>query len=327
VIDLDSHLMEPFDYLTAHATAQHRDRLQLAMVVDVADDDPEWSAVGAFDRAERAAWCDANGISRQLVLPGASHVQFLGTPLVVDAARAQHRAALAWADGDPRFVMAACIPIDTPAASLLVEEAADAGFGVVLLTTGDALPPPPTATADLWAAIEATGVVAVLHFGTTGTGLPANWRNRGRNDREAADPIDIVCAHHGAEAIIARLALSGVFDQRPALRLLVAEHGASWLPGFLGALDACQRAFRSVDPTLPEHEPLSHQVRRAVTVTPFTFEPVGDLIDRIGTDVLAFATDHPHLEGGRDPATRFRAALGDRDSTPFFHSNAANLLT
>ena len=67
-------------------------------------------------------------------------------------------------------------------------------------------------------------------------------------------------------------------------------------------------------------------MRRAVTVTPFAFEPVGDLIDRTGTDMLAFATDHPHPEAGRDPAARFRTSIGDRDGTPFFTSNATALL-
>ncbi len=55
----------------------------------------------------------------------------------------------------------------------MVDEAAAAGFRVVLLTTGATLPQPPTAMADLWAALEATGMIAVFHFGTTGTGLPA----------------------------------------------------------------------------------------------------------------------------------------------------------
>ncbi len=76
----------------------------------------------------------------------------------------------------------------------------------------------------------------------------------------------MVSANHVAEAIVARLALSGVFDQRPNLRLLLAEH------------------------------------------------------------VLAFATDHPHPEGGRDPAARFQAATGDRDSAPFFSTNGAALI-
>ncbi len=326
MIDLDSHLMEPVDYLSSHAPTADRDRLALTIPAGLAEDDPEWSAPGAFDHAERAAWLHDHGITRQLVLPGTSHVQFLGTPLAVEAARAQHRAAMAWADGDRRFEMAACIPTDTPVTSQLVEEAATAGFRVVLLTTGGVLPPPPTAMAELWAAIEANSMVAVFHFGTSGTGLPAGWRNAGRPRGEAADPIDVVCAHHGAEAITARLALSGVFDQRPNLRLLLAEHGASWLPGCLIALDACQRAFRAADPTIPDRELLSVQVRRALTVTPFAFEPVGDLIDRIGSDVLAFATDHPHPEGGRAPAARFQTAIGDRESAPFFAINATALL-
>ena len=64
-----------------------------------------------------------------------------------------------------------CVPIDSPIAPLLVEEAAAAGFGVVLLTISEAIPPPPPAMTDPWAALEATGTVAAFHFGTTGTGL------------------------------------------------------------------------------------------------------------------------------------------------------------
>ncbi len=64
----------------------------------------------------------------------------------------------------------------------------------------------------LWSALAEAGVVGMLHFGTTWDTLPSTWRaDAQRSDGEAADPIDVVCAHHAAEAVVARLALSGVF--------------------------------------------------------------------------------------------------------------------
>jgi hypothetical protein len=75
------------------------------------------------------------------------------------------------------------------------------------------------------------------------------------------------------------------------------EHSAAWLPGCLTALDACQRAFARHDPNIHQDEPLSLQVCRALTVVPFVFEQVGDLIDRVDPGVIAFGTDHPHSEG------------------------------
>jgi hypothetical protein len=37
----------------------------------------------------------------------------------------------------------------------------------------------------------------------------------------------------------------------------------------LVSLDACQRAYRRLDDRIPQGEPLSARVRRALTVTPF----------------------------------------------------------
>jgi len=211
-------------------------------------------------------------------------------------------------------------------AELLVQEAATRGFAAVLLTTSKVAPPAPDALDGVWAALDETGLVAVLHFGTTGMTLPRGWRRvADRTDGEAADPIDVVCAHHGAEAIVARLALSGILEGRPGLRVLTAEHGAAWLPGLLTSLDACQRAFRSTDPGIPQDTPLSTQVRRALTVTPFVFERIGELQDQVGDGILAFATDHPHPEGGRDAAGSFSRSLGDRAGAAFFEGNAAGL--
>lgn len=334
MIDLDSHLMEPRDYLLPFAPASLSEQLTMAGAPSrdemIAGSAGQWSTPGAFDRSERRALLDRLGIQRQVVLPGISHVAHLGTLRAVESARAQHRAATAWADGDPRFCPAAVIPMDHPGDALdLIGDAADDGFRLVLMTSGRSQPVPPNhpAQARIWHALAESGLVGVLHFGTTGAGLSKSWRTLDAEvGDDAADPMDVVVAHHGVETMIARMALSGMLGREQAPKLLLAEHGAGWLPGFLTSLDACQRAFRRLDPLIPQGEPLSAQVRRAITVVPFAFEPVGDLIDRIGPDVLGFATDHPHPEGGRDPVATFGDALGTRDSSAFFNENGTRLL-
>ena len=333
MIDLDSHLMEPRDYLAKFAPSTLIEALTLhgapSRDVIASGDGGQWSTRGAFDRAERITVLDAFGIDQQIVLPGISHVAHLGTSVVVESARAQRRAALAWADDDPRFVPVAIAPIDDAASAVqLIEEAAAAGCRAVLMTTGHATPTSPTDAqqSTVWDALRDTGLIGVLHFGTTGSGLPDAWRTGPAGAADAADAIDVVIAHHGAEAVLARMALSGLLAGPTPPRLLIAEHGASWLPGLCTSLDACQRAFRSLDPTIPQAEPLSIQLCRAVTVVPFIFEPVGDLIDRIGDDVLSFGTDHPHPEGGKDPIRSFTTALGNRDPSAFFDRNAQRLL-
>ena len=354
MIDLDSHLMEPADYLVAFAPRRLHSELVMAGAPTAAQvaagDAGQWSIDGAFDRGARRRLLDERGISRQVVLPGLSHVAHLGTSLALPAARAQRRAVLAWADDDARFVPVAVVPIDEPEhAVALIGEAVEAGIATVQLTTARRLPPPPIERDQqrIWDAIADAGAVAVLHFGTTGTVLPDAWRSRRRATdpagsvgdtidepideprAEHADPIDVVIAHHAAEAVVARLALSGMLGDRggrPPLRLLIAEHGAGWLPPLLVSLDACQRAFRRLDADIPQDEPLSAQVVRALTVVPFVFEPIGPIIDRIGPEVLGFATDHPHPEGGRDPSGSFRVSLGDRDGAAFFEGNARRLL-
>lgn len=293
-------------------------------------DTGQWSFDAAFDRVERRSMLDRVGIARQVVLPGLSHISHLGTPLAVEAARAQRRAVTAWADGDPRFLPVAVVPIDEADIAIdLIGDAAEGGLRLVLLTTSGTGVTPPNDPEQIrvWHALADSGLVGVLHFGTTGGGPSRRWRTleAGIGD-DAADPMDVVLAHQGAEAIIARMALSGMFNRTPAPRLLIAEHGAGWLPGLFTSLDACQRAFRAIEPNIPQEELLSTQVRRAITVVPFVFEPVGQLIDRIGEDVLGFATDHPHPEGGRDPVGTFAASLGDRDGGAFFTNNGTRLL-
>ena len=105
-------------------------------------------------------------------------------------------------------------------------------------------------------------------------------------------------------------------------------HGAGRLPVPVRNVRYRRRPVdgRRVDPGIPQDEPLSAQVRRALTPVPqpFGFEPIGQLVDLIGEDVPRdSATDHPHPEGGKNPAGRFQQALDGRPARD--RSSAATL--
>jgi predicted TIM-barrel fold metal-dependent hydrolase len=324
MIDLDSHLMEPQDFLVPFAPVALRDALVLRAAPSDqqirSGDAGQWSAPGAFDRGERRVLLDQLGIERQVVLPGLAHVAHLGSSLVVEAARAQRRAMTAWADADPRFVPVAVVPTDEPDSAIdLIGDAAEAGFRLVLLTTARPQPTLPTSPDQVrvWHALADSGLAGVLHFGTTGTGLPTSWRTVGLNNDPFADAMDVVLAHQGVEAVVAAMALSGMFSRTPSPRLLVVEHGSQWVPGLFRALDSVPQSTDAL---------LSIQVENALTVVPFAVEPVGQLIDAIGDRVLGFATGHPHPREEADAVATFAAALGGRDGAAFFSSNGTRLL-
>jgi predicted TIM-barrel fold metal-dependent hydrolase len=74
----------------------------------------------------------------------------------------------------------------------------------------------------------------------------------------------------------------------------------------------------------------SEYINRNVRVAPFDFEPVDEYIEKFGLeDVYCFATDYPHVEGGRDPMARLGerlAPLGEKVLEKFFCTNGEWLL-
>ena len=61
----------------------------------------------------------------------------------------------------------------------------------------------------------------------------------------------------------------------------------------------------------------SDYVRRQVRATPFHMEDTGWILrhGNLGTDMLMFNTDYPHLEGGTDPFGDFERSLNAVNAT------------
>ena len=129
---------------------------------------------------------------------------------------------------------------------------------------------------------------------------------------------------------LATMIIDGVLDRFPSLKVGVIEQGASWLPGWMRALDSAQTAFSKNEERLQRLElKLSDYVRRQVRVTPYPHEDAGWIIEQAGEEVCLFSSDYPHVEGGRNPLGRFAASterLSDMALQRFYCDNFVDLM-
>ena len=160
-----------------------------------------------------------------------------------------------------------------------------------------------------WAMLAEADCAVTLHIG--GQGL--FFRSRAWGDAEpfrgfmalgefAVDPWALSAVHLPFQNFLATMVTGGVFVRHPKLRFGVMEVGAYWLGPLMELLDLwhVNLGFFNTNPhKLPELP--SVYIKRNVRVSVFPFEPVDQYIDRYGLeDVLAFSTDYPHVEGGKD---------------------------
>ena len=137
--------------------------------------------------------------------------------------------------------------------------------------------------------------------------------------------LDYSVLHHAAERFISAMVLSGVFERHRQLRGAAVELGATWVPSFLKILDNTVHAFSRVQPELAgmSRKP-SEQLTEQMGFTAFPFEDVGTLIEHSNADLYMFASDYPHIEGGRDPLgsfDRYLTAHNEVTKQKFFQEN------
>ena len=367
-LDADSHLMELPGFLDPFIEESMRDRLltrsldRLAPVFDAATDaagrrstdpaeqaaaeqrllvDKGWSAMGAFDPAERSRVVDLLGVEGQLVFATFATALFMGhdLDLVYAGSAAHNRAVAAFCEHDPRLLPVAWVPLDdTDRALTLLKEALDLGCAAVHVpstASGTRAPTHPDLE-PFWATLDARRVPFVLHIGGGGRLLDRNFHNNGRpvtdhlGGGENIRSKDFLCIAHSPELFLGTLILDGLFDRFPNLRGGVIEEGAGWVVSWLRQLDYAQTAFRRTEQPLRDLQRRpSEYVHEHLRFTPFAGEPVGWMIEQAGADLFMFSTDYPHPEGGRDPLAKFEAAMPDvseADKHRFYYENMAYLL-
>jgi len=172
------------------------------------------------------------------------------------------------------------------------------------------------------------------------------WARNGRDLTTFARLNDSVFSQEYPMSVmmfVAAMVFDGVFERHPALCLIIAECGHTWVPGLMHNIDkALNRQSPSEDAVVPSYRlPLapSDYVRRQVRVAPlpgfcavpgFVSEPLAATVARLpADDVLVFSTDYPHLEGRANAREVFAGMLPEDEHLRerFFGGSVADLLT
>lgn len=196
-----------------------------------------------------------------------------------------------------------------------------------------------------YAMLAEANVALTLHIGGDSLLFRTNDWNKAKafegfkdTPEVGMDPWTLSALHLASQNFIATMVTGGVFDRHPTLRVGVLEYCAHWIGPLAQMLDLWHDNNQSIHPVsfadgskgrrLPMRP--SEYISRNVRVAPFDFEPVGKYIEMFGLeDVYCFASDYPHIEGGRKPVDKFAASLeplGHRVMEKFFVTNGGLLL-
>jgi predicted TIM-barrel fold metal-dependent hydrolase len=368
--DADSHLMETSDWLVSYADRGIRDRLRplqlggagrlAAEAVEAAEarrGDPAaadeaaenlmiakgWSALGAFDPAERSRALDLLGFDRQLVFSTFASTQFVfdeELDVVYGGARAHNRAMADFCADDERLMGVGFVPLtDAAHAEREIDLAMADGCAAVLVPSAPPRDKSPTHPDfdGVWARLQDAGVPFMLHVGGGGRALRRSFHENGRprptdflGGGENIRSKDFMVLHNPPETFLSVMILDGVLERFPRLRGGCIEQGAMWVVPWLKRLDIAQDTFARTEP-LVRDLPMraSDYVRRQIRFTPFSTEPIGWMIEHGGSELFLFSSDYPHPEGGRDPLARFEMSLADTpepDKERFYAGNFADMM-
>lgn len=158
------------------------------------------------------------------------------------------------------------MPLDHPNLEPLWKAAADYDLGVVLHTF-TVMPPYAPGGEDTWGNL---------------------WLQR-----SAAHPW---CGMRNMASLIG----SGAMERYPNLRVATLEAGHGWLPFWMARIDEHARTVRAGLPEsfkgLPSDYVLSGRYYQSIDISE-GLDITRSVLDRVGTDVLMFATDYPHGGG------------------------------
>lgn len=304
----------PIREMYRQADAEGRARM-VQLVVDQIQ-----GVAGAWKPADRLAHLDAQGIDRQLLLP-----TFAFTPIA--AARRSRPAETVqrmqayntWAcetlaGHTERLIPVGIVDFETMERDALCDEltrlrrAGSRSF--VFWPTparGKSLAHPDFDR--VWTHAAEIGMVPMVHVGGGRPGVDDGWLVNGRPFPMSLASY-LLQLHQLPEVFLSEMIVNGVLERNPTLRVFVCELGVDWLPEWMARIDRLRNFAERMGGERWAH-PLkpSDYVRRQVRVSPLDFDPVADTIERVGPDVIVFASDYPHPEGGADATARCRAEL------------------
>jgi predicted TIM-barrel fold metal-dependent hydrolase len=333
------------DHVRQKLTAQQREEEFRARDADEIMLRKGIEAPGAFLKEDRPAALDLLGFSAQLVftstalrlLAAADHG---GDPeLAYGFARAHNRWMVDFCSSDRRLLPVCYLPLaDLDTAPRFTAEAIEGGAAALMISSAcpEAHSPSHIALDAVWARAEEAGVPVVFHVGggvrMSDTyklnGLPPVKDFRGGDGNFTS--VSFMAIPFAPMQTLSAMIFDGILERFPRLRLGVIEQGASWVPGWMWALDAAADAFQRNEERLHNLSLLpSEYVQRQIRVAPYPHEPVGKIIDQTGPDICMFSSDYPHPEGGRNPLKRFDQSLQhntDHEKQRFYSRNFQDLM-
>jgi predicted TIM-barrel fold metal-dependent hydrolase len=170
----------------------------------------------------------------------------------------------------------------------------------------------PLAHTDLdrcWSAFEHHGIAVVFHIHDMPRPFDDAWY---AGDDNPIEPM-LMSTFISVTPMLAltNMAVGGVFERHPRLRVALVEFTSGWLVPFLRMVDVTYRFHADYNGLPAGRLPLapSDYLRRQVRAATFGFEHPAELQAQLG-DILMFGSDWPHAEGLAHPLDDFTRAGG-----------------
>jgi predicted TIM-barrel fold metal-dependent hydrolase len=160
-----------------------------------------------------------------------------------------------------------------------------------------------------WSAFEDHGVAAIFHISDAARPFDDAWYEGDANPIEPLLMSTFITVT--PTLALTDMAVGGVFERHPALRLGLVEFTSSWFGPFLRMVDVTYKFhsdYNGLDPGRLRLAP-SDYLRRQVRLATFGFEQPAVLTETVG-DLFMFGSDYPHAEGIAHPLEDFRRAGG-----------------
>ncbi len=369
VHDADSHIFEPPGTAEAHADPNVREALTEALGTGQTPSfvasalakqrDPEFRAkdsaeimlrknhiaLGAMVREDRPVALDLLGFASQLVFTTTylgdlrSFDLHRGPELAHALARAHNRTIVEFCSIDPRLLPVCYVPFcDIDAAGAATADAIELGARALMISSSPPKEHSPSHVGfdRVWAQAQEAGLPVVFHVGGEQPMNPV-YKNNGLPpvpDFHGGDAnftsVSYMAIPYAPMQTLATLIIDGVFERFPELKFGAIELGASWLPGWMRAMDSAAEAFSRNEERLQRASlKPSEYVRRQLRVTPYPHEDAGWIVEQAGSEVALFSSDYPHVEGGRNPMKRFTTSLAactETERSAFFRGNFTDLM-
>jgi len=322
-------------------------------------DDPAWraegerqillrknyEALGSWRREDRPRALDCLGFKSQLVFT-TTFLGLLGLEYGDDpkkraaVARGFNRAMIDFCSIDRRLLASCYVPLaDFAEAATIAREAIALGAKALLIPSRcpKGHSPSHIGLDPVWAQAQEAGIPILFHVGGGGPLLSPDYFVNGMPpvpDFHGGDgnfrSVDYMAIPYPPMQTLATMIFDRVLDRFARLKFGVIEQGASWLPGWMRAMDSAHTAFIKNEDRLKKMSIRpSEFVRRQVRVTPYPAEDTGWIIANSGDEVCMFSSDFPHVEGGRNPIKRFEDAMKDTPEAAkqrFYSGNFIDLM-